>query len=148
MEGYYEDTFGLIFQDHDNMDFSDSGRKRSYGDNYADKHKHTFTLPFKKYGANGKPKGFETVDCYSTPYSNSKIRDAISGEYTKYTVGKKEESLFFKVVNATGSCRDGPIHLYYFSPDQYEQHNKCVVDEHVKTRWQKTYNETCDALGL
>jgi len=144
MEGYYEDTFGLIFQDRDNMDFSDSGRKRGF----IDKHKHTFTLPIKKYGPNGKPKGFETVDCYSTPYANSKIRDAISGEYTKYVVGKIDESLFFKVINATGKCKEGPIHLYYFSPEQYEQHQKCEVDDYSKTRWQKTYNATCDALGL
>ena len=145
MEGYYEDTFGLNFQDHDNMDCSESGRKRSY---FVDKHKHTFTLPIKKFGANGKPKGFETVDCYSTPYSNSKIRDAISGEHTKYVVGKIDEALFFKVINATGKYNDGPVHLYYFSPEQYEQHQKCVVDEDVKSRWQNTYNATCDALGL
>lgn len=147
MEGYYEDTFGKEFQDSDNMDESYSSRN-GFGEKYVDKHKHRLVTSVKKYGANGKQKGYETIDCYSTSHHSSKIRDAISGEYTKYVVGKKEEELFFKVAVVTGKCADGPVHLYYFSPEQYEQHHRCVVSDSVKIAWQKKYNDICDALGL
>jgi hypothetical protein len=147
MEGYYEDTFGKEFMDNDNMDMS-YGSRNELGERRTDKHKHRLTTSIKKYGANGKPKGYETIDCYSTPYHSSKIRDAISGEYTKYTIGKKEEELFFKVVIAMGMSKDGPIHLYYFSPGQYEQHQRCTVSDAVKVAWQRKYNMVCDELGL
>lgn len=143
MEGYYEDTFGEEFMDNDNMDMSYSSRNE-----LGDKRKHQLTLPYKKYSANGKPKGWETIDCYSTPYHSSRIRDALSGEYTKYFVGKKEEELFFKVAISTGMSKEGPVHLYYFSPEQYEKHHKCSVSDFVKREWQKKYNAVCDELGL
>ena len=143
----YDDIFGKEFQDSDNMDESYSSHN-GLGEKYVDKHKHRYTTQVKKYGANGKQKGYETIDCYSTPYHSSRIRDAISGEYTKYVVGKKEEELFFRVAIATGKCTDGPVHLYYFSPEQYEQHHKCYVTDVVKVSWQKKYNAICDALGL
>lgn len=147
MEGYYEDTFAKEFLDDENMNMS-YGSRNELGERRGDKHKHQLTLPFKKYGANGKAKGYETIICYSNPYHSSRVREAISGEYTKYFIGKKEEELFFKVAVATGMSKDGPVHLYYFSPEQYEKHHRCEVSGAVKVAWQKKYNAICDELGL
>lgn len=145
---YYKDNFGEDFPTWDNMDSSDNGIGKRTSHKHVDKHYHCLKSSVKKYRANGKPDGFETIECYSTPYHGSNIRDAMSGSYTKYPVGSKEQSLFFKVVIALGTFVDGPAHLYYFSPEIYEQHHMCTVDESVKEDWRKTYKALCDELGL
>lgn len=151
MDNYYDEIINDDFQDHDNLDTFEKkqGGKNNFSSyKHLDKHFHSLKFPCRKVKANGKLQLSETIECYSTPYSGSRIRDAMSGEYSKYFVGTYEESLFFKVVIAVGSSENGPVHLYYLSPEQYEQHHQTHVDAEVKADWQKTYVRVCDHLGL
>jgi hypothetical protein len=60
---------------------------------------------------------FSTV--YGSGDTGSPIRNAMTGEYTKYIVGSKSEELFYKVCIALGFSKDGPITLFYGSRDEY-----------------------------
>ena len=65
------------------------------------------------------------------------IRNAETGEYTKYVVGSLNEDLFYKVRVATGEFPCGPITLFYNSPEHYEKHQYDVVDENMKYLWRE-----------
>lgn len=78
---------------------------------------------------------------YSTNFIGAKIYHAITGEHIGY-VGRDDDQ-FFKVSMTTGVLpatidagyiRD-PIHLYYYGPDEFEQHHKSVLPENVKEAW-------------
>jgi len=62
------------------------------------------------------------VNVYGSSVTGSHIRHAISGEYTKYIVGSKNEELFYKVCVATGTNKDGPVTLFFNSQDEYLRH--------------------------
>ena len=67
----------------------------------------------------------------------SKIRDAVTGaKINHYKVGTKDEYLFFKVGIVTGEKGLRGNSLFFFdSPDQYEKHTKCLVDNSIKNKW-------------
>jgi len=68
--------------------------------------------------------------------SGSRIRHAITGEVTQFIVGrKKDESNFFKVVVGSGQHSNGPVHLFYNSPEEYENHQFLVLEQDIKERW-------------
>lgn len=68
--------------------------------------------------------------------SGSRIRHAITGEVTKYIVGrKKDESNFFKVVVGSGQHPSGSVHLFYNSPEEYENHQFLELDQAIKDKW-------------
>jgi hypothetical protein len=68
--------------------------------------------------------------------SGSRIRHAITGEVTQFIVGrKKDESNFFKVVVGSGQHSNGPVHLFYNSPEEYENHQFVVLEQDIKERW-------------
>lgn len=81
------------------------------------------------------------VGFYVTPYTpGATIRNALTGIYQNYKVGRREEHLFYKVVMATGEGRDGklsqePNQLFYDYPEQYERHWACTVSEEAKSAW-------------
>jgi len=77
------------------------------------------------------------IEVYSSGYTGSPIRNAITGErYKQYLVGSRNEDLFFKVRMAAGgfSGSDG-ITLFYDSPEDYERHNKVVLSHEIKQTW-------------
>jgi hypothetical protein len=80
-----------------------------------------------------------TVEGYSTGQLGNNIRNALTGEYTKYKVGSKEQSLFFKVSNCIGLNSAAPVHFYYKSPEEYERHQFSKVDKVVKDKWMEKY---------
>lgn len=61
------------------------------------------------------------VTVYASGPTGSQIRNAISGEYTKYIVGSKSEELFYKVCVATGFNKDGPLTLFYGSHEERDR---------------------------
>jgi hypothetical protein len=81
------------------------------------------------------------VGFYVTPYTPGvTIRNALTGIYQNYKVGRREEDLFYKVVMATGEGRDGklsqePNQLFYDYPEQYERHWGASVSEETKSAW-------------
>jgi len=83
------------------------------------------------------------VGFYVTPYTpGSTIRNAITGMYQEYKVGRREQDLFFKVVMATGEGRDGklskdPNQLFYDYPEEYERHWGTSLSAETKSVWYK-----------
>lgn len=99
------------------------------------KNYYTITKPFNDMI---KGKFYKTVNIsyYSSGSSGSKIRNAIDGQYTNYIVGRrKDESNFFKVTMACGMQPDGPVNLFYNSPEEYERHQFAELDQATKDKW-------------
>ena len=132
----YDDNFNKAFLDHDLLETHSINSKHSKNlFQQGDTHFHTVKRNFNNICPDGKFRKVVTLKMYSTPYTGSKIRDAISGEYYKHLVGTYKQDMYFKVVMATGEFKGGPLHLYYTSPEQYERHQMCKVDERVRVKW-------------
>lgn len=72
----------------------------------------------------------------SSSQNNSSIRDAITGHYTKYKVGKKiDENLFFKISISTGEISKNNRMFFFHSPSEYEGHFNVTLSEDIKTNW-------------
>ena len=85
------------------------------------------------------------IELYRTSFSpNRKIRNAVTGFYENILVGKYESNLLFKVILATGETGSNPEHLYFDSPNQYENHFKIEVSDNSKREWQQKYNIEVD----
>ena len=75
---------------------------------------------------------------YSSGFVGGVIRHAKTGEFMG-RVGK-DDMYFFKASMTTGvhpgipSC---PVHLFYFGPNEYEQHHKVVLPPGVKEAFAK-----------
>lgn len=77
------------------------------------------------------------IEYYSTGYvPNTRIRCPVTGVHTNYRVGSRDENLFYCVCNSMGyNGQKTPDHLYYSSPDEYENHWRTVVSPEEKQRW-------------
>lgn len=66
----------------------------------------------------------------------AKIRNAVTGIYESYYVGKKDEDLYFKVMNTTAKDTNSESHLlFYDSPEQYEKHFQSELSDALKQNW-------------
>lgn len=151
----YDDNFNKAFQDHDLLDAHSvkSGGKRTAARpvlQFTDKHCHTVKRLFNDIYKDGKVHKFIDIRMFSSGITGSNIRNAVTGEYSRHLVGTLEQNLFFKVVMSTGEFKGGvsPVHLYYISPEQFEAHQYCEVDEQTRNKWNETYAETCAKLGM
>jgi len=79
------------------------------------------------------------VELYSTSSNkDSFIRHAISGTKSGDRTGSNKENLYFKVVDTTlpkNKISDGPRHLYYYSPEEFERHQNTTVSQDLKEDW-------------
>jgi hypothetical protein len=81
---------------------------------------------------------FIKIEVYSTP-SYGKIRHAITGLKTPYTIASKYDDLFFTVVDS--SCISDRVDninrrkLYYNNPEEYERHFHVTVSKEIKHKW-------------
>lgn len=149
----YDDNFNKAFQDHDLLDAQSvkSGARRPAAVlQLTDRHCRTVKRPFNNIYKDGKFREFVNITMFSSGITGSNIRNAVTGEYSRHLVGTLEQNLFFKVVMSTGEFKDGPtpVHLYYASPEQFEAHQYCEVDEETRNKWNETYATTCAKLGL
>lgn len=149
----YDDNFNKAFQDHDLLDAHSvkSGAKRPTAlVQVADKHCRTVKRLFNDIYKDGKVHKFINITMFSSGLAGSNIRNAVTGEHSRHIVGSLEQNLFFKVVMSTGEFKNGhtPVHLYYSSPEQFESHQYCEVDERTRDAWNETYRTTCAKLGL
>ena len=79
-----------------------------------------------------------TINMYGSGDYGSYIKNAVTGAYTNHRVGSEAEYLYFTVANCTGLDKmHGPVHLYYDTPSQYENHQFITVDQEVKDAWFK-----------
>lgn len=145
----YDDNFNKAFQDHDMVDTcSVKSGKRPAVMQLTDKHCRTVKRLFNDIYKDGKFREYINITMYSSGMAGSNIRNAVTGEYSRHIVGTLEQSLFFKVTMSTGEFKDSPVHLYYISPEQFEAHQYCEVDERVKIAWNEAYVSTRAKLAL
>jgi hypothetical protein len=77
-----------------------------------------------------------TIKSYGSGQMGSRIRNAVTGQYTPYLVGSKNEDLFFVVNDSTGLFgRKDPLFLFYDSPEQYENHQFIILKQPIKEKW-------------
>ena len=81
-----------------------------------------------------------TVDVFSTTSTpGAYIRHAVSGllYLGRRTGNRNDEEPLFKITIATGENEvcDAPIHLYYDSPEEHEDHFDCVLSPRLKEAW-------------
>lgn len=139
----YDDNFNKAFQDHDLLETTSTGSAAKNKDiqQEIDRHCHVVERKWAKaqQKQKGKPRKIRKQDKYLTMFSSglagSNIRDAITGVYYKEAVGSAQQDLFFKVTIATGEFAEGPLHLFYLSPEQYERHQECVLEDYIKVHW-------------
>ena len=142
----YDDNFDKAFQDHDvivdggdNTIRSNKDMPRTHVSICVDDNFHKEKRQYNNVW-NGVFNKFVNVSFYSSKGTGTQIRDAISGEYSRYLVGSSGQNLFFKVVHTTGFRKNSPLHLYYASPEQYEAHQYVVLDDLIKQRWYDKYD--------
>lgn len=90
-------------------------------------------------GKNTKIKLFETKEKV-----NARIINAVTGipyfddenKRYRYVVGSKQEDDLFKVKMLAGLGKNTAL-LFYESPDQYERHQHCTLDDKIKQKWQE-----------
>ena len=82
-----------------------------------------------------------TIECYSSGGQGTRIRDAVTGEYTRYLVGSANEDLFYTMRDATGrmTLRDDAGSFFYSSPEQYERNRFTTVSPAEKDAWNRKY---------
>jgi hypothetical protein len=112
----------------------------------ANKNKcYTIKKSFKSKWIDGKYYDVVTINMYGSGDAGSYIKNAVTGSYTNHRVGSEAEYLYFCVANCTGMDKlNGPIHLYYDSPSQYENHQYVLVDQKTKDIWFKRFNALKD----
>jgi hypothetical protein len=77
------------------------------------------------------------IGIYTSGDIGDRIRNAETGEYYNYTVGSKQEHLFFSVRLSTGEC-DGKYKLptlFFTSPSHYESYLYGTVNDETKDVW-------------
>jgi hypothetical protein len=76
------------------------------------------------------------INMYGSGDYGSYIRNAVTGVYSNHRVGSRAENLYYSVANCCGVDKiNGPVHLYYDTPSQYEAHQFTTVDHEVKEAW-------------
>jgi len=131
---FYED-YNVVDNDYDDNDTFNSLKKNNNNIKSYDKGFHKIVKRLSDDKVNKKV----LIEVYSTGLIGHYIRNALTGEYTKYKVGSNEQSLFFKVSNCLGVHKNTPIHFYYKSPEEYERHQFSSVDKVVKEKWMEKY---------
>lgn len=100
------------------------------------KYHHKFKVPFKGY-INNKYYKYINVEFYSSGENGTKIRDALTGNFTKHLVGSEDEDLYFTVSICDNTTGQTPVKLYYLTPEDYEKNNLCIVGERTKKLWKE-----------
>jgi len=81
------------------------------------------------------------------------IRNAVTGVPYPYVVGSKEQSLLYKIVDATGTCdgegyvikarsdlpNSNTNHLFYDSPEQCMSHMRLIINQSEVKRWHEQH---------
>ena len=79
----------------------------------------------------------KNIGVYTSGDVGARIRNAETGEYYNYTVGSKQEHLFFSVRISTGEC-NGKFKvptLFFTSPSHYESYLYGTVSQETRDDW-------------
>jgi hypothetical protein len=76
------------------------------------------------------------IEIFASGQNGNHIRDAITGQYTEYKVGKiDDESLFFKVSIATGEIQKANRLFFFQTPNEYEKRFNSILSTQIKEDW-------------
>ncbi len=102
---------------------------------------YTINRILNKKWSDGKFYNTVIIKLHGSGDYRSYIKNAVTGAYTNHRVGSEAENLYFCVANCTGLDKiNGPVHLYYDTPSQYEAHQFTTVDQYTKDAWLKRVN--------
>lgn len=104
--------------------------------NKKNKHHHKFKIPFNGY-INNKYHKYINIEFYSSGDTGTKIRDAVTGNFTPHLVGSENEDLYFTVSICNNTTGQTPVKLYYLTPEEYEKNHFCIVCEKTKKIWKE-----------
>jgi hypothetical protein len=125
---------------------SDSINSRRRSSNKALRH-YTVSRVFNDTWRDGKFYKNVIINMHGSGDSGSLIRNAVTGAITNYVVGSKDQDLFYKVAMCTGLDRDyKPVHLFYDSPTQYENHQFTYVSDEAKELWSERFLEAKERI--
>lgn len=128
------------------MDYNvyDDVETYDYGYEQTNKGSKTFEKKEKRprYFPSNKPQSF--------------IKNAVTGVPYPYIVGSKEQSMLYKMVDATGTCDPNGFlikvrnelpnhttnHLFYDSPEQCMNHLHITLNSEDIERWHKTHRSS------
>jgi hypothetical protein len=137
---YVDDYFNPANEEVVSVDLNKQKKTALFNEKMYDKNYFKFSLPVNRMWKDGKYYRYVTVEMYGSGCIGSRIRNAVSGEYTKFLVGSLEEDLFFKAYDCRGLLgTKEPIMLYYQSPEQYENHLFLELDSDFKELWNEKY---------
>jgi hypothetical protein len=136
---YYDEHYhatGINDFDNDTVNSNDLNKNALETMNKHNKKYVKITRSFNKKWIDGKFYKKIQIDCFKSGRSGNRIVNAVTGEYTTHIVGSVDEDLYFKVSLCTReSGIKEPIHLFYDSPEQYENHHFNIVIIPLKERW-------------
>jgi hypothetical protein len=102
---------------------------------------YTIQKALKSIWTDGKYYDNVTINMYGSGDYGSFIKNAVTGKVTNHRVGSKDEYLYFTVAMCTGIDKlNGPVHLFYDSPSQYENHQYTLLDSRDKEAWYDRFN--------
>jgi ubiquitin-large subunit ribosomal protein L40e len=79
----------------------------------------------------------QEVEIYgSSTVSGVRTRHAVTGNTMPIRVGSTNSDKLFKVVDVSGFKRKNPLHLYYRSPKEFEDHYNVEAADSLKRRWE------------
>lgn len=129
----YEDRFVPREADEDLYIENDNKLFKSMQDNQGNKHHHRVVKRIKtKLG-----RRTINIEYFSSGPIGTTITHAVSGVKQRGNiVGSVHEDLFFKVSIVNGN---GPVTLFYYSPEEYEKHQYITLSDAIKSKWNEQY---------
>jgi len=129
--------------------YEESIYSNSYSKHSVDKKReniytpHVYTITRKVEDKEKQMKVKKQIKLYNTPqYLHSHIINAVTGipyyndkKSVRYILGTEQEDDVFMVKFLSGENNIPPILLCYDSPEQYEKHTQCVVNNSIKELW-------------
>lgn len=144
---YYDDETSVYSSSNTN-DVLLQARKEANELKRQDKFYEKYTIPYNKYGPDGRFLRRVTIENYGSGGTGTLIRNAVSGNQYQFLnaktnipeyqilVGSSDQDLLFKVTESTGRFgRKEPLMLYYNSPEQFENHHFVTVSPVIKQQW-------------
>ena len=142
MQRYDQEELNIINKGHDDYSVTNSipsnllKNKKPRGNRNK-----VFTRTFSSKFIDGKYYKTITINMYGSGDFGSYIKNAVTGVYTNHRVGSEASYLYFLVADCTGMDKlNGPVHLYYNSPSEYEKHQFVEVGQDKKDEWNHRIN--------
>jgi len=145
MQTYDEEELNMINKGHDDISVTNSIPSNLLKNKQPQKNKSKIFTRTITLNQDSKKNKTITINMHGSGDFGSYIKNAVTGIYTNHRVGTEADYLYFLVSDCTGMDKlNGPVHLYYNSPSEYEKHQFTTVDQAKKDEWFKRVNSIKD----